>query len=88
MNDNNNNSSNRESSTLTVRDEDQRLLTPQAQIWQNAPITYVTNGQNYSDGSPVSPGAYYTTIQSTGSRRYGKSQTKFAIQCNLILMAK
>lgn len=69
---NNNNCTDRESSTPTVRDEDHRLLpiTPPAQIWSNSPISYVMTGTN-SDTSPTSPGTYYTTIHSTGSRRYG-----------------
>lgn len=69
----NNNCTDRESSTPTVRDEDHRLLplTPPAQIWSNSPISYVMTGTNNSDTSPTSPGTYYTTIQSTGSRRYG-----------------
>lgn len=63
---------NRDSGTPTVRDEDQRLLTltPQTQIWSNSPISYVTTGTNLGDSSPVSPGACYSTIHSTGSRRY------------------
>ena len=55
----------------TIRDEDHRLLplTPQPQIWANSPISHITNN-TYFDTTPTSPGTYYTTIHSTGSRRY------------------
>lgn len=97
---NNNNCTDRESSTPTVRDEDHRLLplTPPAQIWSNSPISYVMTGTN-SDASPTSPGTYYTTIHSTGSRRYGvtaslcaKYTVKYSQMCargvSLILAVK
>lgn len=56
---------------ITVRDDDQRLLplTPQTQIWPNSPISYMSQGNTIGDTSP-SPGTYYTTINSTCSRRY------------------
>lgn len=75
---------NQESGNLqtVVRDDDQRLLpltptptpTPTPQIWQNAsPLSY-----SFGD-SPTSPGTYYTTIQSTCSRRY-ENATKTLIR--------
>ncbi|XP_031638580.1 G protein-activated inward rectifier potassium channel 3-like [Contarinia nasturtii] len=49
----------------SIRDEDRHLLTlsPKVQLWPNTPVT-----PNPYDTLP-SPGAYYTTIQSTSSRR-------------------
>lgn len=73
---NDNGCTNREPDTPgTVRDEDQRLLSlsPQAQIWSNSPISYVTNGNKCGDAGSASAGAYYATIQSTGSRRYDET---------------
>ena len=66
---------NRESVPTPIRDEDQHLLPFRQNIQvttpktPTSPFSYTLSG-NYGDISP--PGTYYTTIQSSSSRRYAQ----------------
>lgn len=58
--------------TVLNNDDHQMMVptTPQP-IWPNTPISCVIpTTSKIGDTTPTSPGAYYATIQSTGSRWY------------------